>query len=600
MIRALLAVALVAGSAHAADDVRVRASLLPQGRVSDTTQVRLVIQIDGSSIPDVSSPNIPPMKNLRIAGGPSTSRSSSYVFDNGRIVSSNSYTLTYFLIPGGPGPAEVPPIPIVVGGTTYHTEPMHLQVEAGRAGPAPPSAGPTDEPIDDEDPGASMDVFLQSKLGSASVWSGQPTTLDITLYAVAPVSSFGWTDIPSLPGLWAEDLPVDPDRDRRVVSMNGRQYIAYPVGKKIVVPTSSGSLEIPPFTAQIQVRRSPRDPFGAFFSLGRSINVLRRSAAVKLDVRPLPEAGRPADFSGAVGSYRLKIGVDRSTVELGEAVAVRATVEGEGSLQSAEPPRLSAPPDVKVYEPKVVDDTRVGASHLGSRKTWEWVVVPLAPGTVRLPEPRFSYFDVATGSYKELGGEIAELTVRRGTGSVDTGLARGEVQPNTKDIAFIKLRRGALEETHPPLHKRPWFAAVLALPVLLAPIGIVLGRRRARYASDHGFARSRRAARTAARRLARAEGRPAGATAGFHQEVAGALVDYVADRVNRSAAGLTYDQLDEILAGKGVPPELRRRYRGCLEACDFARFVPDAGRTEARSELLRDAREILRAIEAVA
>jgi len=73
----------------------------------------------------------------------------------------------------------------------------------------------------------------------------------------------------------------------------------------------------------------------------------------------------------------------------------------------------------------------------------------------------------------------------------------------------------------------------------------------------------------------------------------------VADRANRKAAGLTYDQLDDILAAKGVPGEPRRRYRACLETCDFARFVPDSGRPQAVAELVAEARAILRALEEV-
>ena len=124
--------------------------------------------------------------------------------------------------------------------------------------------------------------------------------------------------------------------------------------------------------------------------------------------------------------------------------------------------------------------------------------------------------------------------------------------------------------------------------------------RRERFLTDHGFARARRAARTAAKRLDRAAHRAGAKPAAFYEEVAGALVDYVADRANRPAAGLTYDQLDEILAGKRVPEEPRRRYRTCLETCDFARFVPDSGRPQAVADLVAEARAILRALEEVA
>ena len=603
MIRPLLALALLAAAPVAAADVQVSASVLPQGRISETTQVRLIIRIEGSSIPDVGSPKLPAMKNLQVTGGPATARNSSYTFDNGRIVSSSALSLTYVLAPSGKGPAEIPPFDVIVGGTAYRTQALRFNVEAGRSGPAPPSQAPgmaRDGSGDDDAQDTSVDVFLQAKLGATSVYSGQPVRLDVTLYAAAPVNGFTWTDVPSLPGLWAEDLPVDPGRDRRIVTMNGRQYNAYPVARKLVVPTGSGALTIQPFSAQVQVHRASRDPFGSFFSLGGYVNIVRKTAGLKLDVKPLPDAGRPADFSGAVGSFRMKVTSDRTAVDLGEAVAVKVTIDGEGSLQSAVAPKLTAPPDVKVYEPKTLDDAMTGADHLSARKTWEWVVVPLAPGTVNVPAPTFAYFDPGTASYRQLRGEIPELTVQRGSGVVDSVASRGEVQANTKDIAFLKMRRGALQEARPPLHRRGWFLVLIALPFILTPAGIALGRRRERFLTDHGFARARRAARKAAKRLDRAGHRAGDSPAVFHEEVACALVDYVADRANRKASGLTYDQLDDILAAKGVPAEPRRRYRVCLETCDFARFVPDSGRPQAVAELVAEARAILRALEEVA
>jgi hypothetical protein len=603
VIRRLVLLAVLAASPiRAADDVHVSASVLPQGRISETTQIRLVIRIDGSSIPDVTSPKLPVMKNLRVAGGPSSARNSSYSFDSGRITSSSSLTLTYFLVASATGPAEIPPFDVVVGGTAYRTSPLRFNVEAGRSGPAPAApgpGGPADGSGDESPEDASVDVFLQTRLGASSVFSGQPVRLDVTLYAAAPVNGFTWTDVPSLPGLWAEELPVDPGGDRRVVTMNGRQYNAYPVARKLVVPTRSGTLTIQPFTAQIQLRRSSRDPFASFFSLGGLVNIVRRTTSAKLDVKPLPEAGRPADFSGAVGSFRMKSVADRSSLDLGDAVAVRVTIEGEGSLQSALAPKLAVPQEVKVYEPKTLEDTMTGADHLGARKTWEWVVVPLVPGTVRIPGPAFTYFEPASGTYKQLNAEIPELTVRRGNGPGEAIASRGEVQANTKDIAFLKMRRGPLEEARPPFYRTGAFVALLALPVLLAPAGIAFGRRRERFLRDHGFARARRAARKAAKRLDRAMHRAADSPTAFHEEVAGALVDYVADRANRPASGLTYDQLDDILAAKGVPPEPRRRYRSCLETCDFARFVPDSGKPQAAADLVAEARAILRALEDV-
>ena len=42
---------------------------------------------------------------------------------------------------------------------------------------------------------------------------------------------------------------------------------------------------------------------------------------------------------------------------------------------------------------------------------------------------------------------------------------------------------------------------------------------------------------------------------------------------------------------------LRRRYRACLERCDFARFVPDAKTAPSRTEVAAEARAIVAALE---
>ena len=74
-------------------------------------------------------------------------------------------------------------------------------------------------------------------------------------------------------------------------------------------------------------------------------------------------------------------------------------------------------------------------------------------------------------------------------------------------------------------------------------------------------------------------------------------MSYVADRFDRSAAGLTYDAADDLLASHGVEEELRGRFRRCLEACDFARFVPSSGSADRRSEILAQAEVLVDELE---
>ena len=71
----------------------------------------------------------------------------------------------------------------------------------------------------------------------------------------------------------------------------------------------------------------------------------------------------------------------------------------------------------------------------------------------------------------------------------------------------------------------------------------------------------------------------------------------MADRFDRAAAGLTYELADELLNARGVDADLRRRFRGCLESCDFARFVPSSSESSRRRELLEQASAIVEQLE---
>ena len=176
--------------------------------------------------------------------------------------------------------------------------------------------------------------------------------------------------------------------------------------------------------------------------------------------------------------------------------------------------------------------------------------------------------------------------------------AHGDIRLQRRDLAFIKPSPGNLRQSTPRAHRRGLFTALLILPLAWTPLVIIVGRHRAKLNRNLGLVRSRRA-RSRARQRLRAVGKRLDAADGpsFHEEVARALVEYVADRFDRSAAGLTYEVADELLASKGLDPDLRRGFRSCLETCDFARFVPSAAASDRRAEVLEQAEQLVEQLE---
>lgn len=88
--------------------------------------------------------------------------------------------------------------------------------------------------------------------------------------------------------------------------------------------------------------------------LGGRVALDRRDAAVHgeplaLDIRALPEAGRPLAFRGGVGRFRVHADAEPRALEVGESLKLTMRVEGEGSLAEFEPPTLDALEGFRVY-----------------------------------------------------------------------------------------------------------------------------------------------------------------------------------------------------------------------------------------------------------
>jgi len=580
---ALVLFALCCGSLPAAEDYSVEAFIRPESGITDTTTIRLYVQAQGPGNIQMRPPRLVGLTNLRVTGGPSTSYNS--VWSNGRFSATSQ--LIYQLEPEGPGSAEIPALELRIDAKTFRTEPIRFEVRESVGGvPQPAQRSPT---ATGEPRGEDADVFIRTELGADEVWVGQSVPLVVSLYAADQVSNLGQAREPDLSSFWVEDLAVDPSAESYLARVSGRRYRVYPVRRKVLVPQAPGEFEIDPYVMQLTVRlRSGNRAWNDFF--GRSETVTRKTQAVKLKVKALPVDGVPDGFDGAVGRYTLRVAVDRSETTVDEAVSLTATVEGEGFLGAVAPPRFDASPDLKVFDPQISATTKSARGRMESRKTWEWILVPLSPGEIALPELSFSFFDPNLGDYATETVSLKPIPVHRGTGNDAAPLMRGDIQLQRRDLAFIKPLQRELSERSPRAHERRFFLLLLASPLIWVPAVVFVGRHRVRLQLNLGLARSRRARSRAAKRLKQARRHlDSDDSESFHEEVARALVEYVADRFDRSAAGLTYEMADELLASRGLELELRTRFRSCLETCDFARFVPSAGRTERRAEVLHEA-----------
>ena len=155
--------------------------------ISPDDSLNLTVRVSGESLPrGIQPPALPPLANLRPAGGPSSSTSFQWV--NGK--TSASMAFSWMLLPLKEGPASIPPIEVRVGQTTYHTEPLHVQVSAR---PSPGRGGRKRGMIrdDQEGPlnrGSGRDILVRAEVDRQRPFVGEPVILIYKLLTRARIA----------------------------------------------------------------------------------------------------------------------------------------------------------------------------------------------------------------------------------------------------------------------------------------------------------------------------------------------------------------------------------------------------------------------------
>ena len=193
--------------------------------------------------------------------------------------------------------------------------------------------------------------------------------------------------------------------DRR---QEGRPYTVLEI-ERTYVATRPGKLVI----AAPRLQFAHATEFKEDFVHGR-MALDRRDALVvgqplTLEIRALPEEGRPPGFTGAVGR-RFSVHAEAAprTLEAGAIFKLVLRIEGEGELERFDPPRLEGlAGSFHVYGR--IDDK--GAA----RRTITYDVAPLHAAVTEVPAIAFAYFDPQEpATYRTVRTTPIPLTVRGG------------------------------------------------------------------------------------------------------------------------------------------------------------------------------------------
>ena len=273
---------------------------------------------------------------------------------------------------------------------------------------------------------------------------------------------------PEMPAVLAYDLAPPPP-----VVRAGRSCFETLSYRRALFPLFPGAVRIAPATLTYSLPLS-----SSFFA--REERFERQTETVAFTAVEPPRAGRPRDFTGAVGTVAAAARLDATAARMGDPVVFTVRLAGTGNVKLLPRPVVSVDwATVALGEERVTVDT--SAARVRGVKEFDWLLTPRRAGRLVVPEIEYSYFDPQRVQYDVARTDSVVLPV------ASADLASGD----TAAAARLPIRRVLSEEEPPPLPTRPWYWAVLALAPVPAALRRVMRRRRHRAVTQSASRRLR-------------------------------------------------------------------------------------------------------------
>jgi hypothetical protein len=591
---------LILPAAHfcSAQNIELNASV-DRTEVGIDDQITLTVSVSGD-VKSIPEPKLPPLNDFTVY---SAGRSHNFSWVNGRM--SSQVTFNYVLLPRKEGEFTIGPAEIELKGKIFKTTPIKITV--ARGGKPQTTTAPSEEQQKTTKPKLrGKDLFIETVVDKKKAYVNEQVVLTFRFYQGVRLFNNPEYTPPSLTGFWSEDLP--PKRSYNKV-INGKQYYVQEL-KTALFPTSTGKQTIGSAELKCTVedldRFFTRDPFSIFdrdlLSLFRQGKPqILKSKPIEIEVLPLPEIGKPENFSGTVGKYRMKVNVDKTEVEVGQPITLKAKISGSGNIKSVGEPVIAEIPDFRTYSSGSSENVSKKNYRVQGVKTYEEVLIPKKAGKYTMPPIEFSFFDPKAKSYQTLKSNPILLTVLPPAQASPTEIAqlsKQEIGRAVKDIRYIKLTSSELKNQGDDLYQKPLFLLFQLVPLLAFAISWRLQRERSRLNSDVGYARQRRAHKLTQKRLKGARKLISeDKSKEFYCEIARASLQFVGDKLNLPAYGLTRDRIEAELSQRGITGEKIDQLTKVLDSCDFARFAPVSSTTEEMERFLQQAEEAIAQLE---
>lgn len=408
---ALVAALCLAAGAGSAQQVEIQTE---RGPHYAGEALRLVVTATGfeeEPTPEIEVPEVEGHLEL-LQINPSVSSQISII--NGRMIRTQevSFSFEFSYLADAPGDVFFPPFRVIQGGTQRSTQQIRLRIS----------------PLTSSD-----EIAVELELPEAPVYVGSRLPMAVRIYLAESVQENLQTFVlrvpffsPSQDFRFIDGAPAQGDTKVQVIrngapplELSGQARRVRRDGKPMVevslvrtlVPLRAGTHDAPASTLIVdEGTRWSRDLFGR--RTATRVRKLRAEGrAQQIVVAPIPAAGRPESFAGAVGKgFSLEVSADRTVVQVGDPIALTLSLRGEG-LETASLPRLDAKGLLPPEQFRAPGGDLTGVLD-GDTKRFNVNVRVLDESVREIPPLEYTWFDPDTQSYQTTRSRPIALGVR--------------------------------------------------------------------------------------------------------------------------------------------------------------------------------------------
>lgn len=529
--------------------------------------------------------------SVQFAGG-SQNSSSSISIINGQMTreEKKGYVFSYRLTPLKTGTIAIPSIEVKAGNMTARTEPVVIVARK---------------------PAETEDFKLRLTLSKEKCYTNEPVILTVTWYIGKNVNDFNF-NLPLLNDkrFTFADPAIDTKAGNKLYRikiggsevigeegtgvLDGTKYTTI-FFKKVLIPVKAGIIPIDQATVTCSAltgySKRSNDPFSNFFDddfFGSSRRTVYNTVVVpsnnlSLNVLDVPAEGRPANFEGHTGNYRLDASASPLRVNIGDPVTYVITVRGPAYLELVDLPSLNKQPAfIKNFR---IPDERASAEIKGNEKIFTQTIRPLNPGIKEIPPFELPYFDTETGEYQVAKtdpipitvNETKVLTLLDAEGTAETTTVTGtDIETSNKGIAFNYEDIAVIERQYlSPIScfiNGPWPYLVFAPPVLYLLLfsGIHILRKRN---NDPLKVLSRKALTVLKKRLHEAEKATPAKACGI---VLDSFREYLSVKFRLSSTGaITFTDAKQHLESVNIENEVIEMVKDVFHSCEAGAYAGD-------------------------